>query len=99
MAKDPRWALGPVTHPAAGVDLDPAKLTRLREEHAWSRQNLAQKAGVTRDSISKYENGARRPKPGTLQALCEVLDCQPGELLRDSLRPVSNRAALRRRSR
>ena len=69
-------------HPAAGVDLDPVKLIRLREEHAWSRWQLATKAGVTRDSIAKYENGHRRPKPGTLQALCEVLDCEPMDLLR-----------------
>lgn len=50
----------------------------------WSRDDLADKvarAGRSRDSVAKIENGERRPTPGTLGALCTVLGCEPEELM------------------
>lgn len=43
---------------------------------------LSQKVGITIANISVLKNGrARAIKFSTLAKLCEVLDCQPGDLL------------------
>lgn len=34
-----------IRRPASGMNVDPAKLVRLREEHGWSRQDLAGEVG------------------------------------------------------
>ena len=44
--------------------------------------DLAQKVGITISNISILKNGkAKAIKVSTLLKLCEVLDCQPGDLL------------------
>lgn len=46
---------------------------------------LAEKVGITPANLSVLKNGrARAVRFTTLAALCEVLDCQPGDLLRYS---------------
>ena len=72
-----------VRRPASGVNIDPKKLIRLRELKAWSRAELADAVGMSRDAIAKIENSARRPKSSTLRKLCDALSCQPVDLLRD----------------
>lgn len=43
---------------------------------------LSQKVGITIANISVLKNGrAKAIKLSTLAKLCEVLDCQPGDLL------------------
>ena len=43
---------------------------------------LASRVGVTVVNLSVLKNGrARAVRFSTLTALCEVLDCQPGDLL------------------
>lgn len=43
---------------------------------------LSQKVGITIANISVLKNGrAKAMKFSTLAKLCEVLDCQPGDLL------------------
>lgn len=43
---------------------------------------LSQKVGITIANISVLKNGrAKAIKFSTLAKLCEVLDCQPGDLL------------------
>ena len=44
---------------------------------------LADKVGITLANLSILKNGrARAIRFTTLTALCDVLDCQPGDLLR-----------------
>ena len=44
---------------------------------------LAERVGVTPANIAVLKNNrAKAVRFTTLEALCEVLDCQPGELLR-----------------
>jgi putative transcriptional regulator len=46
---------------------------------------LAEKVGITPANLSVLKNGrARAVRFTTLAALCEALDCQPGDLLRYS---------------
>lgn len=43
---------------------------------------LAEKVGITMANLSILKNGkARAIRLSTLEAICEALDCQPGELL------------------
>ena len=44
---------------------------------------LAERVGITPANIAVLKNGrAKAVRFTTLEALCEVLDCQPGDLLR-----------------
>ncbi|WP_091464420.1 helix-turn-helix domain-containing protein [Paenarthrobacter nitroguajacolicus] len=44
---------------------------------------LAEKVGITPANLAVLKNGrAKAVRFTTLEALCEVLDCQPGDLLR-----------------
>lgn len=44
---------------------------------------LAERVGITPANLAVLKNGrARAVRFSTLEALCEVLDCQPGDLLR-----------------
>jgi putative transcriptional regulator len=43
---------------------------------------LAERVGITIANLSVLKNGkAKAVKLSTLMALCEALDCQPGDLL------------------
>ena len=43
---------------------------------------LAEKVGITMANISILKNGkAKAIRLGTLEAVCEALDCQPGDIL------------------
>ncbi|WP_084125790.1 helix-turn-helix transcriptional regulator [Demequina sp. NBRC 110054] len=45
--------------------------------------DLAERVGITPANLSVLKNGrAKAVRFSTLDALCEALDCQPGEILR-----------------
>ncbi len=45
-------------------------------------QELAEKIGITQANFSVLKTGkAKALKISTLEAICKVLDCQPGDLL------------------
>ncbi|MYT74645.1 MULTISPECIES: helix-turn-helix transcriptional regulator [unclassified Streptomyces] len=45
--------------------------------------DLAERVGITPANLAVLKNGrAKAVRFATLAALCEVLDCQPGDLLR-----------------
>jgi putative transcriptional regulator len=57
-------------------------LDRLLEERGMTLTELAQRVDVTVVNLSILKNGrARAVRFSTLTALCEVLGCQPGDLL------------------
>jgi putative transcriptional regulator len=57
-------------------------LDRLLEERRMTLTELADRVDVTVVNLSILKNGrARAIRFSTLTALCEVLGCQPGELL------------------
>lgn len=53
-------------------------------ERRISPSDLAEKMGVNRVSVSRLKNARRLPRltEETLNGLCKVLDCQPGDLMR-----------------
>ena len=57
-------------------------LDRLLEERGMPLTELADRVGVTHVNLSILKNGrARAIRFTTLIRLCEVLGCQPGDLL------------------
>ena len=46
-----------------------------------SQEDLAEKSGVARDTISKLESGQRRAYPSTIRKLAAGLDMEPRMLL------------------
>jgi putative transcriptional regulator len=57
-------------------------LDRLLEERGMTLTELAERVDVTVVNLSILKNGrARAIRFSTLTALCEALDCQPGDLL------------------
>jgi putative transcriptional regulator len=58
------------------------QLDRLLERKGITLTDLAEQVGVTVVNLSVLKNGrARAIRFSTLSAICEVLDCQPGDLL------------------
>jgi putative transcriptional regulator len=58
------------------------RLDRLLEERGLTLTELAEHVDVTVVNLSVLKNGrARAIRFSTLTALCEALDCQPGDLL------------------
>lgn len=51
-----------------------------------SLNELSERVGVSTTNLSLLKNGkVRGVRFSTLDAICEVLDCQPGDLLEHSL--------------
>jgi putative transcriptional regulator len=57
-------------------------LDRLLEEREMTLTELAERVDITVVNLSVLKNGrARAIRFSTLSALCEALECQPGDLL------------------
>jgi putative transcriptional regulator len=57
-------------------------LGRILEERGMSLAELAHQVGVTNVNLSVLKNGrAKAIRFSTLTRICEVLGCQPGDLL------------------
>jgi putative transcriptional regulator len=58
-------------------------LDDLLSERGMTLTELADRIGITVVNLSVLKNGrARAIRFSTLSALCQVLECQPGDLLR-----------------
>lgn len=63
-------------------------LDRLLEERGMTLVELADKVGITNVNLSILKNNrAKAIRFSTLSKLCEVLGCQPGDLLSFTPRP------------
>jgi transcriptional regulator with XRE-family HTH domain len=56
-------------------------LRDLRRRAVMSQEQLAEKSGVARDTISKLETGQRRAYPSTIRKLATGLDVEPQMLV------------------
>ena len=52
----------------------------LRRLRGWSQQELADRAGLTRETISHLESGRQSPRRGTALLLAAALNCTPEAL-------------------
>ena len=58
------------------------KLDRILLERGMSLTELSEKVGVTIANLSILKTGkAKAMRFSTLEAICKVLDCQPGDIL------------------
>ncbi len=56
-------------------------LSSMRKSKGLSQEELAEKLGVSRQAISKWENGISSPEMAQLKKLCEIFETTPNELL------------------
>lgn len=56
-------------------------VTRLREQRLWTREKLAQEAGVSVTTVTGVEEGRTRVRLGTIEKLSQALGEDPLELL------------------
>lgn len=56
-------------------------LSSMRKAKGMSQEELAEKLGVSRQAISKWENGISSPEMAQLTKLCEIFETTPNELL------------------
>lgn len=61
------------------------KLITLRRKAGLSQEQLADRLGVTRQSVSKWESGAAMPELGKLIALADFFSVTLDELVREQL--------------
>ena len=58
------------------------RLDRVMADRKMSLNELAEKVGVSNVNLSKMKNGKISAiRFSTLEAICEALDCQPGDIL------------------
>lgn len=56
-------------------------LASLRKSKNLSQEEIADRLGVSRQAISKWENGQALPETANIMKLCEILEVTPNELL------------------
>ena len=61
--------------------MDLPRLRLVRQEAVMSQEELAERSGVARDTISKLETGRRGAYPSTIRKLAASLDVQPQMLM------------------
>lgn len=64
------------------------KILKLRKEKGYSQEELAEKLGVTRQTISNWELGSTHPNPEQLKGLSKILNVSIDELLDNDIKAV-----------
>lgn len=59
------------------------KLPKLRKENNLSQEQLADKIGVSRQAVSKWESGSSYPDMDKMIQICSILNCTLEDLLDD----------------
>ena len=58
------------------------RLDRVMADRKMSLNELSERVGVANVNLSKLKNGRDSAiRFSTLEAICDVLDCQPGDIL------------------
>lgn len=60
-------------------------LEYLRKGRKLSQEDLADKLGISRQSVSKWESGAAYPETDKMLALCKLFDCTLDELMNQDM--------------
>jgi transcriptional regulator with XRE-family HTH domain len=64
------------------MDVDGARLRRVRRAHALSQRDLSRMTGIAFDTISRLETGKQRAQPRTIRRLADALGVEPRELMK-----------------
>ncbi len=65
------------------IEIDGARLRRLRRERALSQQDVERMTGISQATLSDLEQGKRGTRAFTLRKLAEVLGVEPKELMKE----------------
>ncbi len=69
----------------AGVDeVVGGNIKRLRKEHGFTQEHIAQFLGIDQTLVSKVENGQRSIGVSALEALCDLFFCSLDDLIGES---------------
>ena len=66
-------------------------LKRIRKENNLSQEQLADKLGVSRQSVSKWESGQAYPEMDKVLQLCQLFNLNIDELLNQNIKDVNNK--------
>jgi len=64
------------------VEVDAAMLRELRRRRVLTMEELAEKAGVGRNTIWRLEHGVMGAQPRTIRKLAKALDVEPEALVK-----------------
>lgn len=59
------------------------KILNLRKARGWSQEELADRVGVTRQAVSRWESDSAKPDADRIIALCDLFGVSADYLLRD----------------
>ena len=60
-------------------------LKSLRKSKKYSQEDLAEKVGVSRQSVSKWETGESYPEMNNILELCKIFKCHINDLVNDNM--------------
>ena len=64
------------------MEVDVAKFRELRRRRVLTMEELAEKAGVGRNTIWRLEHGVMGAQPRTIRKLAEALGVEPRDLMK-----------------
>ncbi len=65
-------------------------LYQLRKNAKLSQETLAEKVGVSRQSVSKWENGDAYPEMDNIMKLCKIFHCKINNLVHDDIQDIDS---------
>jgi transcriptional regulator with XRE-family HTH domain len=65
------------------IEVDGAKLRKLRRERALSQQDVTRISGISQATLSDLEQGKRGARASTLRKLAELLGAEPKQLMKE----------------
>ena len=65
-------------------------LYNLRKSAKMSQEKLAEKMNVSRQSISKWENGEAYPEMKNILSLCDIFHCKINDLVHSNLTDINS---------
>src|SRR3712207_4890402 len=63
------------------MEVNVERLKELRTEHVLTLRELAEEAGISKDTIWRLENGHSEAHPSTIRKLAKAFGVQPKELV------------------
>lgn len=65
-------------------------LKAIRKDKKMSQEQLAEKVNVSRQSVSKWENGEAYPEMNNILELCKIFNCKINDLIHNDMTDISS---------
>ena len=65
-------------------------LYHLRKDAKMSQEKLAEKVGVSRQSVSKWENGEAYPEMEKILKICKIFHCKLNDIIHDDIQDIDS---------